>query len=540
MASRIIHPKYRFTCRILGFNSMPKAQSSLLKLIDAESDDEFASSQLDIRPIKPTTTTAQKKGKDKMPAAKKATGRAAATKKTTAAANKVTKPAQKKTTSSGRRASGRIAPAIENTPEFQEIIADKPAKAKAPPKPRGRKPAAAKEIEVDMEEVEDSIVVTPQPAVKTKGGRGRPKKAVVEQEEVTEIQETQQTPVKPAPPARRGRKPKARVEEVVEIPETQQPQEDEEMADPEPEMSIEVEEEEHFVPGAFPAEAVARNARRPGKGAVPRRAAPKGAPVEDPIVDDEEEDSGVYQKPGRTTRVPARYLDDDMASGTPRRSQGLSLEERYKNLENRHRDVRETAVRDAERNFDRLKKQSEEKAAVADKLIAAAKAELAALKIELSAQKKQVTQSISEKSKLEASYKAELDRSAAENKQLKTQVSNLTRSLAEVTKSLSDAKTESKNLVNKLAAARTTEATKAAVPSSAMKPKPGSGSRQANNDALHAARQMQLKEDMYADLTALIVRGVKKEGDDDVFDCLQTGPNGSKSPLPTPPFSQIP
>lgn len=510
---------------------MPKpARSSLLKLVIADSsDDEFASSQADIRPIKPIEPVAGKRAKDEMPAAKKGAGRAAATKKTTAAANKITKPAPKKTASAGRRRGAKLASAIEDTEEVQEVMEDISVNRKAPAKARERKPAAAKEIEVDMEEGEDSIVVTPQPTAKK--GRGRPKKAA---EDISEIPETQQTPAK-AVPAKRGRKPKAPLTEVVEVPETQPPEqdEDEEMAELEDTTVIHAaDEDDRVVPGAFPAEAVpasvARHTRQVVKETVPRRGRPKATHVE-PEVDEEESEAGSHQQLAGTKR-PAAFDDDEIVSADARRSQILSLEERYANLKNRHQDLREIAVRDAERNFDRLKTQTEEKAAVAERLIASVKFELSTLKAELAMQRKQVTQTISEKAKLEASYKAELDRSTTEKSRLRTQVSDLTKSLAEVTKSLSDAKAESKNLVTKLAAARTAEAAKA-VPGSAMKP--GLANRQQNADALHAAKQMQLKEDMYADLTALIVRAVKKEGDDDVFDCLQTGPNGSKFyPLP--------
>ncbi len=55
---------------------------------------------------------------------------------------------------------------------------------------------------------------------------------------------------------------------------------------------------------------------------------------------------------------------------------------------------------------------------------------------------------------------------------------------------------------------------------------------QANaGQAMEAARVALLKEDLYADLTGLIVRGVKRVGEAEVFDCIQTGRNGSESSL---------
>ena len=49
-------------------------------------------------------------------------------------------------------------------------------------------------------------------------------------------------------------------------------------------------------------------------------------------------------------------------------------------------------------------------------------------------------------------------------------------------------------------------------------------------EAAQAAQVAQLKEDLYSDLTGLILRGVEKVEDENVYDCIQTGRNGSKSP----------
>ena len=49
-------------------------------------------------------------------------------------------------------------------------------------------------------------------------------------------------------------------------------------------------------------------------------------------------------------------------------------------------------------------------------------------------------------------------------------------------------------------------------------------------EAAHATQVAQLKEDLYSDLTGLIMRGVEIGNDSDIYDCLQTGRNGSKFP----------
>ncbi len=71
------------------------------------------------------------------------------------------------------------------------------------------------------------------------------------------------------------------------------------------------------------------------------------------------------------------------------------------------------------------------------------------------------------------------------------------------------------------------------MPGSAMK---GSLIRSAGNTEMiqQVTKTAQLKEDLYADLTGLIVRGVKQESEEDVYDCLQTGRDG-RSTLPSIP-----
>lgn len=98
---------------------------------------------------------------------------------------------------------------------------------------------------------------------------------------------------------------------------------------------------------------------------------------------------------------------------------------------------------------------------------------------------------------------------------------------------LAAAQTEVKALQTKLAAARNTAATleQAAVkaPGSAIK---GGGANRttaaASAEAAHAAQFAQLKEDLYSDLTGLIIRDVKKREEDSLYDCIQTGSNGSE------------
>lgn len=97
---------------------------------------------------------------------------------------------------------------------------------------------------------------------------------------------------------------------------------------------------------------------------------------------------------------------------------------------------------------------------------------------------------------------------------------------------LASAQSEVKALQTKLAAARNTAASlegASKVPGSAIK---GGASNRANAaataEAAQASQLAQLKEDLYSDLTGLIVRDVKNRELDYLYDCIQTGINGSK------------
>jgi chromosome segregation ATPase len=101
-----------------------------------------------------------------------------------------------------------------------------------------------------------------------------------------------------------------------------------------------------------------------------------------------------------------------------------------------------------------------------------------------------------------------LSEAQAENKTLSTK--------------LSEAQAENKTLSTKLAATRTSVAPESAKKSAAAIRMMGGA------EVAAAAQVAQLKEDLYSDLTGLIIRNVKREEEEDVFDCIQTGRNGSK------------
>lgn len=131
----------------------------------------------------------------------------------------------------------------------------------------------------------------------------------------------------------------------------------------------------------------------------------------------------------------------------------------------------------------------------------------------------------------------QLDASQAKADELQNQ-------LSEANTALAGARTEIKTLSTKLGAARSAEQASVKVPGSAIKGNTAADKRLLAN-AEAAVQQAQMKEDLYADLTGLIVRGIKREQDEDIYDCIQTGRNGSESffhpvYLSSNPISMVP
>ena len=124
-----------------------------------------------------------------------------------------------------------------------------------------------------------------------------------------------------------------------------------------------------------------------------------------------------------------------------------------------------------------------------------------------------------------------------------SEIASLNKSIAALTKtntsltadnkrladSLNTAQKENSTLNTKLAAARQPEASK--VPGSAVKARNTGVVLPGSAEAAKDAMLQKQKVEMYCDLTNLVIVAVKKnEDDEDVYDCLQTGRNGSKYP----------
>ncbi|TDZ27986.1 Monopolin complex subunit pcs1 [Colletotrichum trifolii] len=194
----------------------------------------------------------------------------------------------------------------------------------------------------------------------------------------------------------------------------------------------------------------------------------------------------------------ATVSSDTDASGVKLRRRLGDLVAKYEGLELKYRDLREIGIKTAEQNFDVLKEQSEERARTASELISNLKADLAT------------------------------QRSLAkEGEQTKKRLLDTEARVAELTKLLADAKQEAKTLCNKLAQTRSAEvAVTSRVPGSAVKGG-AAAARAIATASSEAVQAAQLKEDLYGDLTGLIVRLVRRDPAAQVFDCIQTGRNGT-------------
>lgn len=220
-----------------------------------------------------------------------------------------------------------------------------------------------------------------------------------------------------------------------------------------------------------------------------------------------------------TSRQPAPYArtrraesqsDAERAYGGDsalRRKLG-DVSTKLESLESKYR-TRQDLGHEAASNFEELKRATNEKTRAAEALIASLKEQL---------------RTQTELAKETKALRMDAERIGREKKDL-----------AAENKGLKDEKAaqqmEIKNLNAKLSASRNTSVEPAKnVPSSAAKPARTVvvGSAEAQAEAV----KRQLKEDLYSDLTGLILRNVKRGDGENLFDCLQTGRNGSKRTFP--------
>ncbi|KAI4174310.1 MAG: hypothetical protein LQ343_002449 [Gyalolechia ehrenbergii] len=246
-------------------------------------------------------------------------------------------------------------------------------------------------------------------------------------------------------------------------------------------------------------------------------------PQDMPFLSDEEEEipQSVFrrtnhaqsrQRPPTTVRKRVGSASDtERGVGDPaiRRKLG-EMTKKLENLDMKYKTLKEVGIKEAEANFDKLKTSSEAKSKAANELIASLKKELAtqkALAQESRTLQKQLVNKDIEVSKAQA---------------LATELSN----------TLSEVQNENKVLQAKVAGARSSsaaiESASSKTPGSTIKGKgPARTVMVGSAEAAQAAQTAQLKEDLYRDLTGLLVLGVERGSEADTYDCIQTGRNGT-------------
>lgn len=157
---------------------------------------------------------------------------------------------------------------------------------------------------------------------------------------------------------------------------------------------------------------------------------------------------------------------------------------------------------------------------------------ISSLRDELTAQKQLAKEGHKSQQQLEAS---------------EVKVDSLQSQVTAITNSLAEARTQIKTLTTKLNAARAAEATSSAqaqvatarVPGSAIKPG-AMGARGLDVAQVQATQTAKMKENLYSDLSGLVITSVKRDGPEDVYNCIQTGRNGSTYLAPVTNSRNVP
>ncbi|ROT34822.1 hypothetical protein SODALDRAFT_329435 [Sodiomyces alkalinus F11] len=197
--------------------------------------------------------------------------------------------------------------------------------------------------------------------------------------------------------------------------------------------------------------------------------------------------------PSSSINMPTSESIRNIGSATLQSQMG-ELNSIYERLEARYQNLRELGIGEAERNFERLKKQCEEQANAANDLISGLRAELVVQR-----------------------------QLAEEAQQHREHYEDANAQIAELKTSLSEAQEETQVLREKLLAAGSTEIPGIKVSSS--------GSKRCNdvprNDSAPAAvyevHEAQMKDELYGDLTGLVIQNTMRKPSGIAFDCIQRG-----------------
>ncbi|KIW55906.1 hypothetical protein PV05_04614 [Exophiala xenobiotica] len=198
--------------------------------------------------------------------------------------------------------------------------------------------------------------------------------------------------------------------------------------------------------------------------------------------------------------------DTERADPSLRRKLG-DVTRKFENVDLKYRNLKEVGIHEANTNMEKLRRQCDATMQASNDLIASLKKELAA----------------------QAPLVQEARRLKKQMQSQEVEVSRMRDVVTELESSLTTAQNEIKGLQAKLAAARAPSVDTAASkpPGSAIKGKSQRPVVMGSAEAAQAAQCAQMKEDLYSDLTGLIIRSVKKTDEGDTYDCIQTGRNGT-------------
>ena len=192
----------------------------------------------------------------------------------------------------------------------------------------------------------------------------------------------------------------------------------------------------------------------------------------------------------------------------------LEKEKQYEDLKLKYEALQEIGQNHEQTQFEKLKRAADQKAKDQDAVIVALKKELAEAR--------------------------KASTSSSEVTDLKRQVNTLTTSNELLTNDATNLKTtlqvtqnEVKSLEAKLVASRQQLSQSATAESNNKAPGAATTrqdlSKSVGSNATDTQKEFKMKENLYSDLTGLIIRGVKRKEGEDEYDCIQTGRNGSKS-----------
>lgn len=475
-------PQSRASC-VAKTNMPPKAAIKDVDMSDLEDDLLNSEVENDEQPAQPVINRTVIKKTATKPRA--ATAKASAKKPATATATTKAATAAAKVTKMTKAQREALKDRTNTTHESDDDVEEA---APAKPKDKKARPAKAKEDEAEAGAPEAES--EPAPAPKKTARVAKPKAAApVEEKEIPDSQ---------VPKARKPRSIKRAnsPERIESIPETQAaPGDVSHTIENDDEMDIDRE------PSLPPPPPVVKAASRARSTSRQRHAQP------------------VYPQRARSNSIQPRSFSRSRAgsvSDTERRMAESEAKKKLHDMTRKYEDMRikydslqELAQNAAESNFDKLKKASDEKTKDANNLIAS-------LKREISELRKTSSTSTSEAARLRSEV-ASLQTSAEKAKEEAKASSS----------ALLEAQNEVKALTAKLDAARkTSQAPTDKTPGSAIKQ--NLGRSQMIGGSTEATKNAALKEELYRDLTGLIINSVKRKDGEDEYSCIQTGRNGSE------------